>query len=359
MVVYVGKEISATVAGRRLESVTCEQCGSRFHYELTRVGVGKASAPFFLLQGSASDRAGAAAQRDLTKRLSREAELVPCPKCFWVNQDLVDRYRRRLYRRAPLLIVILVIAGFVAAPVAGVGLTATFGYESRAPGRVMWAVLAVCILSPLWVLFVRRQLRRRTDPNRTYPRRPVVPPGTPPALVERPDPQTGEVFLEPVASQADAPSGPGEWAVFRPGQIQLPPYCCTCLAPASTTYRPPFKVNQDSDVEVPLCDPCLAQLRRRWWLVLLAVAACSLALAAVTATAVPGIDSFGRWFIFGVLGFFGALVGGVVIAGLTCKPYRMAVVDGDRGVVKFAARNPGYTAMLVDQVRQSDGIAVR
>ena len=40
----------------------------------------------------------AAARKDLARRLERESEMVPCPKCQWVNEDLIARYRRRKYR---------------------------------------------------------------------------------------------------------------------------------------------------------------------------------------------------------------------------------------------------------------------
>lgn len=356
MPVFVGKVFTATEAGQRLETVTCEKCRTVFHYELTRVGVGKGSAPYMLGQHSAADRAGSAAKRDLTKRLSEEAELVPCPKCHWVNQDLIDRYRRRQYRRAPLLIVVIIVAGFVAAPILAAGLTEAFGYNSRVPSIVMLGVMAVCLLSPAWVLLGRRQLHRRIDPNITYPRRPTVPPGTPPALIEKRDAETGEMHLVPVASR-EVGIGTEEWAMFRPGQVQLPAVCCMCLAPASTIFHSPLKVNENSDVEVPLCTSCSGELSRKWWLTVLVVGAVSLAVAAGLAAAIPGIDAFGRWFLFGIIGFFGILVGGVVVAGRVCRPYRIAVVDADRGIVKFAASNPGYTAMLVEQVRASEGVA--
>jgi MFS family permease len=359
MPVFVGKIFTATEAGQRLEGVTCEKCGTAFHYELTRVGVGKGSAPYLLGQASAAGRAGSAATRDLAKRLSEEAELVPCPKCHWVNQDLVDRYRRRQYRRAPLLIVIVVVAGFVAAPILGAGLTEAFGYSSRIPSTVSLGVMAVCLLSPAWVLLGRRQLRRSIDPNITYPRRPTVPPGTPPALIEERDPQTGDLRLVPVAASNDDRTIRSEWAMFRPGQVQLPPVCCMCLSPAATVYRSPLKVNENSEVEVPLCEPCRAQLRRRWWLVALAVAAASVVVSAACAALFPYGDAIGRWGLFGILGFFAALIGGVMIASRVCQPYRLKVVDTDRGIVKFAASNPAYTAMLVEQVRASDGLATR
>src|SRR3954464_13576384 len=96
--IYVGKDYSSTVSGRRLVSVVCEKCQTSYRYELTRQGHGSASSPYFLFADDLEDRAADRAQGNLAKRLDREAELVPCPKCYWINQDLVNRYRRRLCR---------------------------------------------------------------------------------------------------------------------------------------------------------------------------------------------------------------------------------------------------------------------
>ncbi|MDB5292003.1 MAG: hypothetical protein JWL69_3244 [Phycisphaerales bacterium] len=359
MAAFVGKVITASLAGRRIEPVTCEKCGMGFYYELTRVGVGKGSAPYFIGQKSASNRAAVAAEQELARRLDGEAELVPCPKCHWVNHDLIERYRRRQYLGAPLLIVIVMVAGFTAAPLIAVGLTEALGYNSRVPRYALVAVAAVCLLSPAWVLLIRRQLRLRIDPNTTYPLRPRVPAGTPPALVEQRDPRTGKTCMIAVASQDDAQTDQFQWATFRPGQVRLPRLCCVCLDPGSTTYSPPLPVNESSDIAVPLCDRCSVRLQRRWWLTVFIIAGMSMVLGGFASTAVHGIDAMGRWIAFTVIGFFGTVVGGVVIAGRVCRPYRMAVVDRDRGIVKFAAANPVYTAMLVGQIRRSDGVAAR
>jgi hypothetical protein len=276
-----------------------------------------------------------------------------------VNQDLIDRYRRRLYRRAPLLIVIIVAAGFVAAPILAAVLANAFGYHSRIPSIVMLGVMATCLLSPVWVLLGRRHLRRRIDPNITYPRRPTVPPGTPPALIEERDPQSGDIRLVPVPVINDDRASWSDWAMFRPGQVQLPPVCCMCLSPAATVYRSPLRVNGNSEVSVPLCGACRSHLRRRWWLVAVAVGAAAVVVSAACAAYIPYGDAVGRWGVFGMIGFLAALIGGVVIATHLSLPYRMKVVDADRGIVKFAASNPAYTAMLVEQVRASDGFPTR
>src|SRR5690242_15731697 len=107
MFVYVSRTFTTTVVGRRWEKVTCEKCQAEFHYELVRIGVGSSSAPYYIGQDSARQRASGTAQRNLDKRLAREAELVPCPKCRWVNQDLIRRYRRSLYRAGPWLSLLL------------------------------------------------------------------------------------------------------------------------------------------------------------------------------------------------------------------------------------------------------------
>src|SRR6185437_12238268 len=60
---------------------------------------------------SATDRSMAGAQRRLAKRLSTEADLVPCPKCHWINSDLVKGYRRGVWPYVGMPIYILLVTG--------------------------------------------------------------------------------------------------------------------------------------------------------------------------------------------------------------------------------------------------------
>jgi hypothetical protein len=43
-----------------------------------------------------------------------------------------------------------------------------------------------------------------------------------------------------------------------------------------------------------------------------------------------------------------------MIAGKVSRPYRAGVVDADRGIIKFAASNPGFTALLAEQAKTYD-----
>jgi hypothetical protein len=360
MVAYVGKEFIASVAGRQLEPVTCERCQTQYYYELTRIGTGRGSAPYLLGQTSAANRAANAAQRELTKRLAREAEMVPCPKCHWVNQDLINRYRKRQYRRVRIPIFAVLIAGFFGNALLHAALTESYGYQSRVPAAGSAAFLGACVLAVGGILLIRYRLRQRINPNETYPRWPELPPGTPPALIQHTDPLTGQPGLKAVANRTtELPERGGTaWATFRPGQVALPRVCCVCLSAASTLYRSPFKVRDDSDVAVPLCGACRSRLRRRWWLTALWVAPAAAALG-LAVLLIPGGDATGKWILGAIAGFFAMLFGVAIVPSRFCRPYRLGVVDADRGILKFAARNPRYTEMLVEQVRRSDGIAAR
>jgi hypothetical protein len=349
---YSGKTFTATRTGTRIVPVICEKCRTSFYYELARVGVGKGSAPYHLGQKSAADRAARAAERDLARRLERDVDLVACPKCKWVNEELVRRYRARMYRRAPWLIVCLVVGGLVIAPLMGALVAALFG-DDPVPAAVL-STMALFLLSPIWVLLIRSRLRHRIDPNATYPRKPTLPPGTPPALVERRDPKTGEVDLVPVADAKYAPPNVLDWAVVRPGQFRLIPLCCMCLDNARTTYRPPLKTNDTSELAVPLCPTCQRKLTWKWWRTLLVVAVVMLGISAATALTIPKIDAIGRWMLFSIMGFFLSLLFGVVIASQFARPYKIKTIDRARGVFRFSAANPRYTALLAAEIRERE-----
>lgn len=349
------KTFTATATGRRVEAVTCGQCGCAFRYELVRTGEGRAAALYGLFQGAAQRRADRAAERDLAKRLAREAEMVPCPDCRWVNRDLIERYRRRRYGVGAMWILLVMILCGVGGPLVMALAREQLGIRSETPRTVALWMLCAGVLAPVVVSLVQGVLRRRIDPNRTYPRAPVVPPGTPPALVDRVDEQTGWSVLETVPSVADA-GGSGEWAVYRMGQVTFPATCCVCLAPKQTVYGSPLQLNSWDAVPVPLCRACARRLRWRWWGVALGVAAVMTGAAYVAAISIHGLDSMGRWMTGGLLAFFGTIVGWAVVPNWACRPYRVKMIDADRRILRFAARNPGFTAKLVEQVRREEGV---
>ena len=357
MVVY-GKIITARQAGSRLASVSCEKCRQPFAYVLTRVGVGKGSAVYGIGQQGATHRAAGSAERDLHARLSVDMEMVPCPACHWVNAAAIEQYRTRKYRGATALIVVLLVGTFVALAMVPAFLTGTYGYQSRAPAVARGLILVVGAASAAFVLLVRRQMRRRLDPNRTFPRWPTVPPGTPPALVEQRDAATGRTVLVPAPRPATPDDG-GGGILLRPGQLDLPPVCCLCLAPATMLYLPAMATSHHGDsVAVPMCQPCRRRLRWRWWGAALVTAVVSIAGVGGLVFALPGGDAAGHWALFGAVGSVTALIASLVVAGVAVRPYRLQVIDRDRGISRFVPRSPAFAALVADRVRAADAAAI-
>lgn len=89
MILYWGKQIDAEQGGGCLVRVQCATCGCEYFYELARIGTGSRSAPYGIGVDRATDFARYHSKRDLAKRLATEAELVPCPKCNWINEELI------------------------------------------------------------------------------------------------------------------------------------------------------------------------------------------------------------------------------------------------------------------------------
>lgn len=140
---------------------------------------------------------------------------------------------------------------------------------------------------------------------------------------------------------------------MRPGEFVLPQACCRCLASPDTVYESPFRVNDTSDIAAPLCRACASTLHRRWWAVAALTATATLAAAAAAVLAIPGLDAFGRFFLFGFLGLLGGCFAVAIIPNRVCRPYVMRVLDADRGIFHFATRNPAYDRLPAEQRRES------
>ena len=340
---YFAHTIESLASGKRLVEVECEKCKSRYFYELARQALGAAASPYLLFRASATDRSVAGAQRRLAKRLSTEADLVPCPKCHWINNDLIKGYRRGVWPYVGMPIYILLVTGVLFL------IMSTDVGESARRAVQIWTI--IFFMAPVGILGAKFLLRRSINPNAAFPRPPVVPPGTPPALVERRD-SNGARVLVPVPNE-DAQASRGR-AIFRVGQIKFPEMCCVCLEEATTSYSSPFKINHRSGFPAPLCDKCSAGAKLKWWLVapviFLIVAGCCLLLPRL----IPGIDPDGGLVIGAIVGLFASLYAVAILPDLLARPFGYGKVDRSRGVCWFSARNPTYTQMVIDLAAASD-----
>lgn len=348
--VYFAKHFKHTATGVRIEQVACERCRTTYFYELSRVAVGASEAPYYTGQDAARQRAVVAAGRALAERLRNDVELVPCPKCNWVNESLVARYRRRRYRGAWPWIVGLLLGGSLAALLAYYMPAEILALAPPLRTEIAAATLAVSLAAAMLIPLVRRQLRLRIDPNQTHPRHPDLPPGTPPALLPRTAFPTGGVaLLDPAPRHVGRPRDPADGAILRAGQSPHLAICTVCVAPSETTFRPPLKLQEASDLPASLCRTCASALRRRWWLLAVLTAVLGGAAYLAAAAFLPIEDRVLRQLLPGIVAVLAVPIAVATLPGRLCRPYRYRVLDGQRGVTLFSAENPEYTRQLMER----------
>jgi hypothetical protein len=337
MFIYHGRNFEASSIGVRLVEVVCDQCGTKYFYELLRIGSGAGTAPYWIGQGSAERSATIGARRDLDKRLNDEAELVPCPKCHWINDHLIAGYRRGCYRGAARNAAAI---GFLGACVT---LTTAWAWtlgltrdRDSLISIITWG-MTISISIPIAILSLRHFLRQRTQPNRDYPVHPKLPIGTSSALI--PEPATGQLKAagQPTKKWGDAS---GNLMDYRVGRSTLPPLCCDCLArdPGCSVYRYPFGAG--TEIMIPLCKRCA----KHWtWRKCLGAV---VTIAAAVAFGVPillalRLDEIFFWFAIFVLFALLPIVG-AMIAGRWTAPVRVKSTVFSRGVARLWFRNGDY-----------------
>ena len=272
---YYGKRYEAASIGVRLVAVRCDQCGFEYFYELARIGAGSAHAPYGIGQSAAARSSTDKSQQDLGKRLSHEAELVPCPKCHWINDDMISGYRQSHYRRWATFAVgwgcVGTVASLICAWFVSLGPQADRGslpfFLAVGPAGFLASAAAVLLL--------RNWLRRQIRPNDSYPSPPKLPSGAPPPLIM--DPETGQ--LQPATQPIPTTDVNTEWIETQVGRIELPKCCCGCLSEAEPNRGYEFPLLPPVNLQVPFCTSCTRRQKRRQWLIGLATFAIATGVA--------------------------------------------------------------------------------
>jgi hypothetical protein len=343
MLHYYAKHFKSSVVGKRLIAVRCDHCGCEYFYELARVGLGFATAHYGIGSRRAERAAEERARMDLSRLLEQDAELVPCPECQWINEELVSAYRRGRYRGW------LKVAGGVALCGTGLSLLVSW-FLSIGPATDRGSVPVFLVGGPVLsvtlatlILVGRGWLRGRIQPNRDHPFPPSIPRGCPPALVR--NVATGELAVaRPVRPDGEADV---EWIEFQIGRNRLPPQCCECLDAAASGIHYRYPVMPAVELAVPVCSACSRRRRRRMWLVGLATFGVTTATGLLLSVALD-LDEVAFWIVLVLVCGLAPLVAAVVAYRAT-TPVRMKVVDASRAIVRLRFRNEVYRAHIVGQ----------
>lgn len=340
---YFSKEFTATQNGSTLRDARCEKCGCAYHYELARTGFGAASSPYMLNNAGAAARAQRRAVNNLRKRLATDAEAVPCPQCGWVQADMVRWLQRDYLRRLSKWTIAFAVVAMVALFIWWYMIYLDRGSDAREMQEVYtWAVLVVGVACAL--LGVRRMLASMQDPNRHFPARSRVRPGTPPALLRV---EADEPARYVPAREEELTVMVGRWAEVQMQRAVLPDACCLCLGGADCVFSVPYRLSSPL-LEVPLCRGCRRDVLWRWW----AWVAITLVLAAGMgwgAAALGETDDFGRAMLGTIVFIFAAAILAAVVPEWRVRPYRIRTIDADRGVARVWSSNARYTELFAER----------
>jgi len=98
MTVFIYTKHTASGEFSRMIEVKCEKCGCVYYYQLKRQGTGTDTSAYLLFEDWACETAKARAAQDGQNRLESEADLVPCPQCNWINEELVQGCKNSQFR---------------------------------------------------------------------------------------------------------------------------------------------------------------------------------------------------------------------------------------------------------------------
>jgi hypothetical protein len=352
MLFYWDKQIVSGRAGTRFVRVECDQCGCEYFYELARIGSGSAPAPYGLGTTAAESSARDQSQRDLLERLTHEAELVPCPKCNWINDELVQGYRQGRYRHIGMLALGVGFFGTIAAWCCSWFIAIGPPVDRAAlPYFLVGGPIAFVSLAFAMIL-LRNRLRSLIQPNVNFPLEPLLPVGSPPALVV--NEWSGE--LQPAKLQQEKPAIGRVWHVFQLGRHHFPPVCCECLKHASNEHAYKHSLSSATSIDIPRCAACARRSSQRSFAIEFLAFSC---LSLIGGGAIHALtrEASDFWILF-VLYALIALACSAYVASVVTAPVTIGVGDASRGIVRLRFRNPEYHPALEERmITPTDGDA--
>ena len=347
MLPYYGKNIESADVGGRIVSVECEKCGCEYGYELTRIGTGKGTAHYGLGIENATHVAQNQAQRDLRHRLFLEAELVPCPKCNWINRELVQGYRLGQYRNVKTLALAVGFFGTIASLISAWFISIGPAADRNALPYCLFGGPALFVSLAVGLILLQNWMRSRIQPNRNFPLAPTLPPGTPPPMLV--NESTGELKLAATNNQQDIYIR-GQLD-FQFGRHELPDRCCDCMQVAAVKHSYKLFVSNTMDLDIPRCAPCDRLSKRKYWRVWWFTVVTG-TLICVGILVLLNLQLAELW-IFSCVSLAISIAVASFIALKVTAPVTMIYTDESRGVVRLQFRNVEYEKLVTQKLTKS------
>jgi hypothetical protein len=168
VVIPYAQSYTSTMTGRVPKLVDCEGCQQKYVYLLERSASGEGTSFLFLDNDGAKERAQERAREELTYKLERACDPVPCPRCGWYQPHMVPKakelHKAWMWTAGMAALLLAIPLGLVAAISFGIA-------ESRGERGayiVCYLSLALLVLGVLLgpaLLFARYRAVKAFDPN--------------------------------------------------------------------------------------------------------------------------------------------------------------------------------------------------
>jgi hypothetical protein len=167
-VVVFWTEYTATLHGRVLKFVPCENCSTEYVYVLEREGSGVGTSVYMLNDEGAQDHATSAADETLRSYLENDYDPVPCPVCGHYQRYMFPKLHETRSPWGPAAMLVVLAIGCLAA--VG-GMYWSVAYLQQPNDHALWRMVAAWLLTAVVGLVgvglsVLNQFKaRRFDPN--------------------------------------------------------------------------------------------------------------------------------------------------------------------------------------------------
>ena len=167
-VVVFWTKYTATLNGRVLKLVPCENCSTEYVYVLEREGTGVGTSVYVLSDEGARDHAASAAEESLREYLANDFDPVPCPVCGYYQRYMFPKlFETKTLWGAAAMLVVLALGCLDA--VGALCWSVAYLQQPNDPalGRMVmaWSLLAVLCLLGVGLAAIERSKIRRFDPN--------------------------------------------------------------------------------------------------------------------------------------------------------------------------------------------------
>jgi len=159
---------TATLHGRVLKLVPCENCATEYVYVLEREGSGVGTSVYMLNDEGAQGHATSAAEDTLQSYLENDYDPVPCPACGHYQRYMFPKLLETKSLWGPaIMVVVLLLACLDAVSALYWSVAYLQRPNDQALGRMAltWSTLALLCLIGFGLWLVKKARIRRFDPN--------------------------------------------------------------------------------------------------------------------------------------------------------------------------------------------------